>query len=398
MHFRKLRDRIRIEGDLDTLRSLADKGTFIVAPTHLSNMDSVVVGWALAEVGLPPVTYGAGKNLFTNAMLSYFMHNLGAYKVDRRISHNLYKECLKTYSEELLVRGFHSLFFPGGTRSRSGQVEDHLKLGLLGTGLTAYLRKLKAGQRDKLFLVPMTLNFNLVLEAEGLIHDYMRAVGREYYLLPDDPFDSPMEVLRFGLKLAEMETSMVIRFGEPLDILGNRVDAEGRSYDKQGREVDLASYMEVAPGVIAPDPSRDREYTREAGEALAASFVRNTVVMPTQFVSKVLFSAVQRRFPSLELAQVMRFGKGTVVPWEEVNAEAGRLRDRLRELASQQQVRLFDGLERASVPELIDEGLRSLGAYHSQSAAEATGQGVVAQDMNLLFYYSNRLACLEVEA
>lgn len=295
------------------------------------------------------------------------------------------------------MRGFHSLFFPGGTRSRSGEVEQHLKLGLLGTALTAYQRKLQAKAPGRLFLVPMTLNFNLVLEAEGLINDYLLSVGKEFYLLQDDPFDAPLEVLRFGMRLAEMETSMVIRLGEPLDILGNRVDAQGRSYDRQGREVDPASYFEVSPGVIGADAARDREYTREAGEALAGAFVRNTVIMPTQVVSWVFFQAARRRFPNLELARVLRFGKDTVVPWQEVNAEAGALRERLLEKQRRGEVRLFDRVVRASVPELIEEGLKSLGAYHSQAAAVATGQGVRLQDMNLLYYYSNRLACLGVE-
>ena len=101
----------------------------IHVPTHLSNLDSVVFGFALERGGLPPATYGAGKNLFTNPVLSYFMHNLGAYRVDRRLRHALYKDVLKAYSCVLIERGFHSLFFPGGTRSRSGGVERRAQAG-----------------------------------------------------------------------------------------------------------------------------------------------------------------------------------------------------------------------------------------------------------------------------
>lgn len=56
--------------------------TMIYVPTHLSNLDSPVFAYALESAGLPPVTYGAGKNLFTNPVLSFFMRNLGAYRVD----------------------------------------------------------------------------------------------------------------------------------------------------------------------------------------------------------------------------------------------------------------------------------------------------------------------------
>jgi glycerol-3-phosphate O-acyltransferase len=40
----------------------------------------------------------------------------------------------------MIERGYHSLFFPGGTRSRSGMVEKRLKLGLAGTGVEAFAR------------------------------------------------------------------------------------------------------------------------------------------------------------------------------------------------------------------------------------------------------------------
>ena len=394
--FRRLRDRIQIEGDLDTLRALAQRGTMIVAPTHLSNLDSPVIGWALKEAGLPPVTYGAGKNLFTNRLLSYFMHNLGAYRVDRRISHGIYKSCLKAYSEVLLERGFHSLFFPGGTRSRSGEVERHLKLGLLGTGLTAYARGLEAGRPDKkLFVVPMTLNCSLVLEAEGLINDYLRAVGREYFLLPNDPFDSPAEVARFVTKIATMQTSMVIRLGEPMDILGHRVDAEGVSYDGQGRPVRLETFFEGPDGSYGLSPERDRIYTRQTGEALVEAYVRETVILPTQFLAYVLFEAARRHFPELDLVRVLRFGQDLHIPWDEVNAEAGRLQAILREAVRAGRIRALASVLEKSVPELIDEALVGLNVYHAKAPVEATGQGIRLGNMELLCYYGNRLRALE---
>ena len=47
-------------------------------------MDSLVLGYAIYRLGLPPVIYGAGLNLFSNPLVGFFMHNLGAYTVDRR--------------------------------------------------------------------------------------------------------------------------------------------------------------------------------------------------------------------------------------------------------------------------------------------------------------------------
>jgi glycerol-3-phosphate O-acyltransferase len=93
-----LDSRILVQGPREHIRRLSEIGTIVFVPTHLSNLDSVVFGFAIERAALPPAVYGAGKNLFTNPVLSYFMHNLGAYRVDRRLRHSLYKDVLKAYS------------------------------------------------------------------------------------------------------------------------------------------------------------------------------------------------------------------------------------------------------------------------------------------------------------
>ena len=116
---RNLDNRIHSDGEIELARACAERGTIVVTPTHSSNMDSPAIGFGLMQAGLPPATYGAGKNLFSNPFISFFMRNLGAYRVDRRLRFELYKDVLKEYSTVLLEHGYHSLFFPGGTRSRS---------------------------------------------------------------------------------------------------------------------------------------------------------------------------------------------------------------------------------------------------------------------------------------
>ena len=75
-----LADRIATSGPIERVRRLAEIGTVVYVPTHLSNLDSPVFAYALESGRLPPVTYGAGKNLFSNPVLSFFMQNLGAYR------------------------------------------------------------------------------------------------------------------------------------------------------------------------------------------------------------------------------------------------------------------------------------------------------------------------------
>ena len=174
-----LDQRIHPDGEVELAHTCAERGTLIVTPTHSSNMDSPAIGLALMRAGLPPTTYGAGKNLFTNPFISYFMRNLGAYRVDRRLRFELYKDVLKEYSTVLLEHGYHSLFFPGGTRCRSNIVEKHLKLGLLGTSVTAYKNNVRAGMPNKrIYIVPATINYRLTLEDETLIDDYLAETGK----------------------------------------------------------------------------------------------------------------------------------------------------------------------------------------------------------------------------
>src|SRR5690606_41359017 len=55
-------------------------------------------------MGLPPFAYGAGLNLFSNPVLSYFMSSLGSYTVDRQKNNIIYKTVLKNYSTTILRR------------------------------------------------------------------------------------------------------------------------------------------------------------------------------------------------------------------------------------------------------------------------------------------------------
>ncbi|MGH7270190.1 MAG: 1-acyl-sn-glycerol-3-phosphate acyltransferase, partial [Polyangiaceae bacterium] len=290
---RALDGRVVVSGPVGMIRALTEKGTVIFVPTHLSNLDSVVFGFALERVGLPPATYGAGKNLFTNPLLSFFMHNLGAYRVDRRLRHGLYKEVLKAYSCVVLERGYHSLFFPGGTRSRSGVVERKLKLGLTGTGVEAMARTAARGQLRKVFFVPATINYLLTLEAETLVSDFLQEEGKHRYIIDDDESTRPGRIAAFMRKLLGLDAGCVVRFSQPLDCFGNQVDDEGISYDGRGHAVSPLSYLTDGEGRVGHDPPRDAQYTRELGESIVAAYSRDTVALATHLVAACAFDRLR---------------------------------------------------------------------------------------------------------
>ncbi|RVU47032.1 hypothetical protein EA187_07830 [Lujinxingia sediminis] len=396
-HVRDLTQRVVLQGDLATLRVLAKKGTLVFVPTHSSNMDSILVGWALYEAGLPPVTYGAGKNLFTNPLMGFFMHNLGAYKVDRRLQHRLYKDVLKTYSQVLIERGYHSLFFPGGTRSRSNAVEQHLKLGLLGTALSGYIHSLMRDPQAKpVYIVPLTINYNLVLEADSLIQDHFKREGKGRYLLENDEFNQLSAITRFVMNTMKMDSTTILRFGEPLDTFGNRVRVDGESYDSRGRRVNRIDYVRSArTGEVVEDAARDRQYTRHTGERIAQAFLEHTVLMPTQVVSWVLFDRLQRRFPGWDVYRLVRFGAEEILPWEEVHAGVEDALARLKTLERSGKVQLSPFLHEAAPDRVVYEGLEYLRMYHVPEVVKTWADGVMLQKLEVIYFYGNRVRPFE---
>ena len=392
-HLRDLTDRVMIQGEIKTLQNLARKGTLVFVPTHSSNMDSILVGWSLYAAGLPPVTYGAGKNLFTNPLTSFFMNNLGAYKVDRRLSHDLYKGVLKTYSQLLIEKGYHSLFFPGGTRCRSNIVEQKLKLGLLGTALTGYIHNLMRDPEAKpVYICPMTINYNLVLEGESLIENHFKREGQGRYLLENDEFNQLASVTRFVMKTMKMDSTTILRFGTPLDPFGNEVRADGESYDKRGRRVDRSDYVRSArSGEIVYDVSRDRQYTRHTGECIAEAFLENTVAMPTNVVSWVLFDRLQRRYPNWDVFRLVRFGADEIISWEELHRGVEELLKHLRKLESEGKVRLSPFLHEEDPDRIVYAGIEYLRMYHTPEPVKSWSDGVMLQKVELIYFYGNRV-------
>ena len=266
-HNVQLQEKVHLIGEIQAIRNLATKGTIVLVPTHISNVDSILVGWGLHALGLPAFIYGAGLNLYNNQILAYFMQRLGAYKVDRRKKNPIYRSTLNAYSTVAIENGVHGLFFPGGTRSRSGEIEKRLKLGLLGTAMEAQRRLFIHPPKDrsnKVFVVPLVMSYHFVLEAATLINQHLKSTGKEQYYIIHDEFASYAKFLKFVWQTFREKSEIALAFGKPIDLFGNFVDENGDSYDSQGRPVDVKDYF-MSHGEIREDAQRDMEYTRLLG-------------------------------------------------------------------------------------------------------------------------------------
>ncbi|RMG56920.1 MAG: glycerol-3-phosphate acyltransferase [Bacteroidetes bacterium] len=396
-----LQERVNLVGETEAIRNLSKRGTIVLVPTHLSNVDSILVGWGLHALGLPAFIYGAGLNLFNTQILGYFMNRLGAYKVDRRKKNPVYRETLNAYSTIALLEGVHSLFFPGGTRSRSGTIEKHLKLGLLGTAMEAQRRNFLQGARsgrEKIFVVPLVMSYHFTLEAASLIKQHLTRVGQEQYYILDGQPASYTKFLRFVWTTFSSSSDIVLAFGKPMDIFGNFVDDEGNSLDHRGRLIDVKEYF-MSRGKITEDVQRDHEYTRMLGSRIVERYHVENRVFSSHLVAFVAFQMLKRKFPSLDLFGLLRIPEDErTLPMGAYREALERVLARLRYLSDRSKVHLAPHLINDAAT-IIEHGIKNLGIYHAKRPLRYQNEHTLASDsMNLLYYYHNRLDGYELES
>ncbi|WNJ21049.1 1-acyl-sn-glycerol-3-phosphate acyltransferase [Pontibacter sp. G13] len=396
-----LQERVHLLGEVDMLRKLATKGTIVLVPTHFSNVDSILVGWSLHALGLPAFIYGAGLNLYNTKILAYFMNRLGAYTVDRRKKNAIYRETLNAYSTLAIMEGTHSLFFPGGTRSRSGMIEKKLKLGLLGTAVEAQRRNFIGPPRsgsEKIFVVPMVMSYHFVLEANSLIKQYLRRTGQEQFYVADDESASYQKFLQFVWTTFSSSSDIAMSFGKPMDIFGHFVDEHGMSYDHFGRPVDVREYF-MTRGEIKEDPQRDFEFTRMLAEQIVDRYHVENRVFSSHLVAFVAFNILKKRFGEFDLYAILRLPEEERnISLEEFHAVVERVLGELRKMADAGKVHLAAHMQNDTMG-IINHGIKNLGIYHAKRPLTFVKKKemLTSESMHLLYYYHNRMVGYELE-
>lgn len=395
-----LQDKIHITGETEQLRKLAKIGTVVMVPTHFSNLDSILIGWVIHTLGLPPFIYGAGLNLFNMEIFAYFMNSLGAYKVDRRKKNQIYMESLRTYSSMALRDGCHSLFFPGGTRSRSGKLETRLKLGLLGTAIEAQLmnyQKEDQGRHNKIFVIPVVINYNFVLEAPFLIRQYLEQKGQERYYTESNQYEKSSRILKFLLEFFTKGNNISVSIGRGLDLFGNYVNEEGMSIDAHGNRINTQDYF-LSKGKILGDKQREEEYTRMLSEVIVREFHRINRVQASHLVAFTAFQMIRNQYKNLDLYSVLRLPIDEIeIDYAKFKKAFSKLRDRVIDLFNEEKVDIARHLV-DDIDQVIELGISDVGMYHSKRPLLKNKQGnIITKDINNLYYYHNRMDGYELE-
>ena len=389
----QLQDKLKVYGAAEQIRELSKIGTVVFTPTHFSNLDSILIGYIMdVIVGIEFPSFGAGLNLYNTGYTAYFINRLGAYRIDRRKKNPIYLESLKVMSKQSIQRGTSSLFFPGGTRSRSGALETELKLGMMGTVIEAQRNNFEQGKSEKIFVVPIVLGYHFVLEGKFLIEQHLRKTGKEmYFKSSKDQSYSSWKTLKFIWDTFSASSDINLSIGKPMDVLGNFVDEKGISYDSEDRVVNLEEYF-YTDGKVVNNRQREMEYTRRLSGKIVESFFRDNLVLSSHLVAFVAFNILLAKNSNLDIYGILRLPpEDYIFPMEEMKNAVTQLREVLFEKEKKGEIKLAEVIH-WEVEDLIREGIKKLGTYHADQPLIINKKGlIVSQDFNVLFFYHNRL-------
>jgi glycerol-3-phosphate O-acyltransferase len=385
----RLQEKIHITGAITQLRELARIGTVIMVPTHFSHLDSLLMAWVIHVLGLPHFLYGAGLNLFNSRFFAYFLNNLGTYKVDRRKKNSPYLTTLKTYSSLALQWGCHSLFYPGGTRSRSGALEQQLKLGLLGTAFEAQQHVYQAQGRAarKIFVVPVVLNYHCVLEAPRLIKNHLAAQG-----LSSVQASPSHELFKFANNVFTKDSSVFVSIGQAMDLLGNAVDEAGNSYNARGVYVDTYQQFLDTRATMAAGKQYEND-TITLGKAVVRAYYKANCVLSSHLLAFVAFELFKQQHAALSLQALLQLPlEKLVISYSTLEHTFSQLREAILALYRAGKLQVEPPLQTEILATLVQQGLNNLGLYHSRRPLLQNQVGdIITQDLGTLLYYHNRL-------
>lgn len=389
---KQLWEKLETKGAIEEIRALSKIGTIVMVPTHHSNLDSIMVGYMIdSKLGIPAFTYGAGLNLFDIEVMAYFMNRLGAYKVDRRKKNKIYLESLNTFSTLAMMKGVNSIFFPGGTRSRSGKLETKLKLGLLSTLIEAQRLHCINEEERKIFVVPLVISYHFVLEAKSLIDNHLQSIGKEKYLKPGGGGLGPRTLLRYLRHLIKNESQVVFSIGKPIDVFGNCVNIKGESHDEKGKLLDIRDYFKFG-GEFVENLQRERVYTKILGEKIKDSYLSESIILSSHLLAYGMFRYFQLIRPSEDLFTLLSLPLDYLSVDMDIAIQiVDYLKKELVNLEAKGKIKLSEQIHLPS-DELIEDGLKNLGVYHARRPLIKTKNAtLVSEDFKLLYFYNNRL-------
>jgi glycerol-3-phosphate O-acyltransferase len=191
-------------GDLEDIYNLAQRHPVVFLPSHKSNLDHLVLQYALHENGHPPnhTAGGINMNFFPVGPL---VRRSGVFFIRRTFKDNpVYKFVLQHYIDYLIEKRFTLEWYIEGGRSRSGKLLPP-RFGLLANVVDAYRR----GKSEDVFLIPVAIAYDQIQDVGSYTAEQHGAAKQT------ESFGWFVNVVR-GLQTRFGD--IYIRFGRPISL------------------------------------------------------------------------------------------------------------------------------------------------------------------------------------
>ena len=192
---------------------------------HRSNADYVLVGYVLS--GEVAISYAVGEWARTFP-LEYIFKSFGAYFIRRNYREKLYHTVLERYVQLITRNGVTQGIFLEGGLSRDG------KLGKAKIGLLDYVLGVARDPalRNRLYVVPVAINYDRVLEDRSLLRELDAREGRKR----PPRYVQLAEVLRYvWWNMARLLVRRWKRYGSAAVVIGKPVSL-GAWFEREDRE------------------------------------------------------------------------------------------------------------------------------------------------------------------
>ncbi len=394
---KELRNRIIVRGNIELVKRLQKFGSLVIVPTHVSNFDSIVIGHMIHSAGLNPPLWGAGLNLFNGFTVSYIMNNIGCYKVDRRKKNKIYIETLKQYSTYHLEKGYNAIFYPGGTRSRSGEIEKELKLGLLGTVVDAYINNIKSGKSvSNIYVVPVVLSYTVVPEAETLALDHYFGQDKRKKILKNIKAKATLlgRMIKKLWNNIMQNNPIYMTFGQPMDPFGNTVNSEGVAVDKHGIPINVTDIIKDSEGNIIDDEHFKRELTLKLAHKISDDFYKINIILPTQIYLYSIITFLKKKYPDLPEDELLKIKpEENAINEEDLKKEINEIINLVREKAGSEGLKINYLVRRGDAEKIFKYGTRIYTSGYSSKPVTKKGNTIIPSKLATIMYYSSRLRC-----
>ncbi|MBN1132094.1 MAG: 1-acyl-sn-glycerol-3-phosphate acyltransferase [Bacteroidales bacterium] len=290
--YRSIRILTEKAGVEDRIRQASLNGTLFYLPNHQAHIDSLVVSWLASNLGVPQPLFCAWSTL-AKRRSAYLMPMVNACLLNREImDHRFrsadpfrntrkyrvgYKILLNEYLNHMLAGGVDTLVYPEATRSYSGAVGEARIKGIF-KGARMVQQELGAGK--SITVVPVSISYSLVPEAEQLIHShYTGSVMPPSSLFHDFTFAEQVyrtfrpdyqtkTCFPFIKAFSEYHVPIFCVAGDPISLKDHPETTLEACFEAVKRNLKILPHYFMARLLLSDPPGHARQWTQSGIEGL----------------------------------------------------------------------------------------------------------------------------------